>query len=108
MVAEHGHEVHPSMTQLGRRLACPVPLAMEKPVPIEHCVPSQHVIDRSCQFLGEDGSGLAGAVFFLGITKRLHPMKEGGRKRKGNDERHKKTRIRHDMPSSTGLEDRCG
>jgi len=55
MVAEHGHEVHPSMTQLGRRLACPVPLAMEKPVPIEHCVPSQHVIDRSCQFLGEDG-----------------------------------------------------
>ena len=88
MVAEHGHEVHPSMTQLGRRLACPVPLAMEKPVPIEHCVPSQHVIDRSCQFLGEDGSGLAGAVFFLEssevlLTCRMVPQKQDGSFGKG-------------------------
>src|SRR5262249_61267417 len=54
----------------------------------EPCVPSQHGIDRSCQLLGKDGEGRAGAVFFLEssevlLTCRMVPQKQDGSCGKG-------------------------
>jgi hypothetical protein len=44
---------------------------MEQLVHSEHGVPSQHGIDRSGQLLGEEGEGLASAVFFLESSEVL-------------------------------------
>ena len=64
-MAEHGGQAAPIMTQLGGRLTCSPPLALEKSVQIEHDPPFQHVIDGTREFMGQDREGLALAVFFL-------------------------------------------
>jgi hypothetical protein len=65
VMPEHGFQADPVGVQLGARLAHSAPLAMEKCVHIERRIPFQHVIDRSCQLVGQDGQGLALAVLFL-------------------------------------------
>ena len=65
IVTEHGRQAEPIVTQLGRRLACSAPLAMEKLVQIEHYPAFQHVIDGTREFMGQDRERLALAVFFL-------------------------------------------
>ena len=51
IIVEHGGQAEPIVTQLGRRLACSPPIALEKGVEIEHHSPFQHVIDRLGQLM---------------------------------------------------------
>ena len=64
-MTEHGCQVQPIMTQLGRRLAYSPPLTLEKDVEIEHHVSFQHIIDGPSQFMRQDRQGLALAMFVL-------------------------------------------
>ena len=65
LMTEHGCQAEPIVTQLGGRLACSPPLALEKLVPIERGRTFQHVIDRPGQLMRQDRQGLALALFFL-------------------------------------------
>ncbi len=64
-IAEHGCQAEPIVTQLGCRLACSPPLALEKCVVIEHYPPFQHVINRPGQLMSQDRQCLALPMFFL-------------------------------------------
>jgi len=46
LIAAHGGQAAPIVTQVGRRLTCSPPLALEKGVEIENDPSLQHVIDR--------------------------------------------------------------
>ena len=70
-MAEHGGQATPIVTQLGSRLTCSPPLALEKSVQIEHDPPFQHVIDRTGQLMRQDRQGLAFSVFFLSASQIL-------------------------------------
>jgi hypothetical protein len=65
IIAEHGCQAEPSVTQLGCRLASSPPFTLEKYVEIEPHLLFQHVIDRPGQLMSQDSQRLALAVFFL-------------------------------------------
>ena len=65
VMPEHGLQAEPVGGQFGARLAHPAPLAVEQWVHSERRIPFQHVIDRSCHLVGQDGQSLALAVLFL-------------------------------------------
>ena len=80
-MAEHGGQATPIVTQLGSRLTCSPPLALEQSVQIEHDPAFQHVIDRTGQLMRQDRQGLAFSVFFLSASQillapRIGPQKE--------------------------------
>ena len=54
---------------LGARLARSAPLAGEELVHLERRVTLQHVIDRTCELVCQDGQGLTLAVLFLQPAK---------------------------------------
>ena len=54
IMVEHGCQAAPIVTQLGYRLACSPPLAVEKGITIEHHSPFQHVIDRPGELMRQD------------------------------------------------------
>jgi hypothetical protein len=65
LIAAHGGQAAPIVTQLGGRLTCSPPLALEKGLQIEYDPSLQHIIDRPRQLMRQDRQGLALAVFFL-------------------------------------------
>ena len=61
--------------QLGLELTGSPPSALEESVQIKSRLALQHVIDRPCQFMRQDGQGFALAVFFL---QSGQPLLAGG------------------------------
>ena len=83
-ITKHLCQAEPIATQLGCRLACSPPLALEKGVTIEHHLPFQHVINGSGQLMGQDGQGLALPVLFLSageilLARRIVAEEQDGR-----------------------------
>ena len=64
-MAEHGYQAQPIATQLGGRLVCSPPLALEKLLHIERGSTLQHMIDGAGQLMRQDGDSLALAMFCL-------------------------------------------
>ena len=64
-VASVAEQVHPVAVQFGVELTDSPPLSVQEGVQITSRFAFQHVIDRPCSFVSQDGQGFALAVFFL-------------------------------------------
>jgi hypothetical protein len=64
-------QVHPLVVQLGIELTDSPPLCLKELLPIKSRLAFQHVIDRPCQFMSQDGQCLALAVFLLSAGEKF-------------------------------------
>src|SRR5262245_3297104 len=62
---EHTSQAHPRVVPLGARLTRSPPLTVKKFLDIASHLACEHVINRARQFMGQNGQGLALAMFFL-------------------------------------------
>jgi hypothetical protein len=64
-------QVHPLVVQFGIELTDSPPLCLKELLPIKSRLALQHVIDRPCQCMSQDGQCLALAVFVLEAGEQL-------------------------------------
>jgi len=59
------YSVHPMAVQLGVKLTDSPPLRVQESFHLKGDLSFEHVLDGTCQFVSQDGQGLALAVLFL-------------------------------------------